>query len=99
MVVALVLCALAGVADADGASGHVTRIYPNGTTVNFWLSDGCKTSSYHAYWQFSITSEIGKAWYAMLLSAAATKTPLKISYRGACDPTQHQAVSYIYQDF
>ncbi len=99
VIAALVLCALAGAANADGATGQVTRIYPSGTTVNFWLSGSCKTSSSYAYWQFSIASDIGKAWYAMLLSSAATRTPVKIAHPGACDPTQHQAVSYIYQDF
>lgn len=86
-------------ARAEHVTGKVTRIYPTGTTVNFWLSTGCKTNSASAYWQFSITSEMGKAWYSMLLTAAATGKPVTVAHSGTCDPGQHQAIWYIFQDF
>lgn len=79
--------------------GLVTRIYVNDGAVNFILAQGCKNITNYKYWQFSLASDTGKAWYAMLLSAATTKMPIRIAYPGACDPTVHQSVSYIYQDF
>jgi hypothetical protein len=76
--------------------GKVTRIYPNSTGVYFRLSGTCKTST---YFYFSLANDAGKAWYAMLLSAAVTKQPVRVAMGEACDPAVHQTIQYVYQDF
>lgn len=84
-------------AKAAGESGLVTRIYPSGNIINFQLQGSCKTGL--VYWQFDITTDMGKAWYAMLLTAANNKKPLNISFANVCDSSQHQTIWYMYQDF
>lgn len=93
---ALFLMSMCSLSAHAGESGLVTRIYPTGNTVNFQISNSCKTSMYY---QFDITTDIGKAWYAMLLTAANNKKPVSIDFAGACDPNQHQTIWYVYQDF
>lgn len=80
-----------------GSTGLVSRIYPSGDTINFQLKDACKTGT--VYWQFDIRTDIGKAWYALLLSAATTGRPVNIDYPGECNPSAHQTIWYVYQDF
>lgn len=81
---------------AEHLSGKVTRIYPNASGVYFRLSGTCKTST---YFYFSIASDAGKAWYAMLLSAAAAKQPVRIAIANSCDSAVDQPIQYVYQDF
>lgn len=84
---------------AAGTSGLVDRIYPYGGHVNFRLKDDdCKSSAVNSYWQFDLDSETSKAWFAMLLSASATKTTIKLGVP-ECDPSKNQYISYMYQDF
>ncbi|SOD56036.1 hypothetical protein [Pseudoxanthomonas wuyuanensis] len=82
---------------AEHLVGQVTRVYVTSAgTVNFRLSGGCKTST---YFYFSLASDASKAWYAMLLSAATTKQPVRISIADPCDATINQPIQYIFQDF
>jgi len=82
---------------AEHASGKVTRVYVTSAgTVNFRLSGTCKTST---YFYFSLASDASKAWYALLLGAAATKQPVRISIADPCDATVNQPIQYVYQDF
>ena len=82
---------------ADATTGTVTRLYPNPDgRVYFWLAnDSCKTNK---YWYFDLGTEQASAWYSMLLAAAHNQTPVVIAHT-TCIPTQHQVVSYVYQDF
>lgn len=84
------------VQSAEHLVGKVTRIYPNSVGVYFRLSGTCKTN---AYFYFSLANDSGKAWYAMLLSAAATKQPVRVAIGEACDPAMNQTIQYVYQDF
>ncbi|WP_454828396.1 hypothetical protein [Pseudoxanthomonas wuyuanensis] len=97
----LVAAALMGTSvnaqSAEHLVGQVTRIYPNASgTVAFRLSGTCKTST---YFYFSVVSDAGEAWYAMLLNAATTKQPVRISIASACDPAVDQPIQYMFQDF
>ncbi len=95
--VAALMTASAPSYSAEQLSGRVTRIYPQSNgNVYFRLSGTCKTN---VYFFFSATGDAGRAWYALLLSAAATKQPVGIAMGAACDPAQDQPISYIYQDF
>ncbi len=81
------------------AKGLVERIFPTGDYVNFRLKgDSCKSSPHNTYWKFSLTTEVGKAWFAMLLSAAATKTEIKV-HASTCDKTTSSDIYYVIQDF
>jgi hypothetical protein len=84
------------VQSAEHVVGKVTRIYPNSAGVYFRLSGTCKTN---AYFYFSLSNDSGKAWYAMLLSAAVTKQPVRVAIGEACDPAMNQTIQYVYQDF
>ena len=81
---------------AEHLAGQVTRIYPQSNgNIYFRLSGTCKTST---YFYFSTANDGGKAWYAMLLSAATTKQPVRIA-TNICDPAVDQPIHYLYQDF
>lgn len=91
---AALMMASASSHSAEQLSGRVTRIYPQSNgNVYFRLSGTCKTN---AYFYFSATGDAGKAWYALLLNAAATKQPVGIAMGDTCDPAQDQPISYIY---
>lgn len=94
---ALLLLAVYAPSSVAGESGLVTRIYPAANIINFQLQNSCKTGT--VYWQFDATTDMGKVWYAMLLTAATNKKPVNISYAGNCDPSQHQTIWYMFQDF
>ena len=98
--VALVLAGSFALHAAGANVGRVTRIYPQTDgTVYFWLDNGCKSGAIDGYWTFSLNSDTGKAWYAMLLSAANNKSPVAVAYSGVCTAGQHQPIWYVYQDF
>lgn len=82
-----------------GESGRVKRIYPSGGNVYFWLDGGCKTKWGDGYWYFPLNSEAAKAWYALLLSAANSKTAVAIDFSGGCVADQNQQIWYVYQDY
>ena len=99
---AALTCALglaaAAPAHADIISAKVTRLYPTSAgVVNVSLSTGCKANT-SFYYQFNLNTDAGKAWYAMLLTAATNKTNVAVAITGACDATMHQSVLYIYQN-
>ncbi|WP_226467624.1 hypothetical protein [Luteimonas panaciterrae] len=84
-------------AHAGTDTGRVTRIYVHGSDqVSFRIEGSCKQTY---YWSFALTGEIGKAWYAQLLSAAVNKLPVRVQYVGTCNNTEDTTISYIYQDF
>jgi hypothetical protein len=97
LVTAALMAAVASAQSTQHLSGRVTRVYPlsNGD-IYFRLSGTCKTNS---YFYFSTASSGGKAWYALLLSAATTKQPVRIAMGSNCDPVMDQPIHYIYQDF
>jgi hypothetical protein len=97
LIAAVLMAEVASAQSAQHLSGRVTRVYPvsNGD-VYFRLSGTCKTNS---YFYFSTASSAGKAWYALLLSAATTKQPVRIAMGSSCDPAVDQPIHYIYQDF
>ena len=98
--VALVLAGSFALHAGAANVGRVTRIYPQTDgTVYFWLDNGCKSGAIDGYWTFSLNSDTGKAWYAMLLSAANNKSPVAVAYSGVCTAGQHQPIWYVYQDF
>ena len=79
--------------------GLVERIFPTADYVNFRLKgDTCKSDPHNTYWKFSLTSEVGKAWFAMLLSAAATGTEIKV-HASTCDKSASSDIYYLIQDF
>lgn len=86
-------------AQAEDLGGKVTRIYPNAMGINFRLEGTCKASSNSAYFYFPLSSDLSKAWYAMLLSAASSGQPVRISLPQPCDPAVNQQVSYVYQNY
>lgn len=56
-------------------SGEVVRIYPHGSAVHFKLkNDPCGSAS--QYYYFTLSSDIEKAWFALLLAAANTSKPV-----------------------
>lgn len=85
--------------------GVVERIFPTKSTtgtagnVSFRLiGDPCTSESHNTYWTFSLDTEASKAWFAMLLSAAVTKTKVIVG-AGACDKTVSSNIWYLYQNF
>lgn len=95
--VALLFCSQ--VCSALTITGKVTRIYPSGTdggTINFKVATPeCAAAK---YLQFSLTTEVGKAWYALLLSAANSGADVRVRIN-ECPVNEHQQVVYIFQDF
>ena len=89
--------ALPMAAHAAETIGEVSRLYPhsNGRVYFRIVGDTCKTST---YWYFDLGTDAADAWYAMLLSAAHNKTPVNVAH-GNCISTDHQTISYVYQDF
>lgn len=82
---------------AEHIAGQITRIYPtSGGTVYFRLAGACKVTT---YFYFNVSSDAGKAWYAMLLSAATTGQPVQISIVDPCDPAVNQPIQYVFQDY
>lgn len=84
-------------------SGEIARIYPNGNHIHFRLkNDNCVDSS--EYYYFSLTdssgnpSEVAKAWYSLLLSAAVAGKKINVSVAECVGGTKIP-VRYIYQDF
>lgn len=98
---------------AASVEGKVKRIYANGDLVNFRLeNDACKPSvSGGKYWRFYLYSEnadgtpneeanaLSNAYYAMLLAAATSGKPIRVAFTAPCDPSNHEFVNYIYQQF
>lgn len=79
------------------ARGEVARIYPHGSAVHFKLkNDPCGSTS--QYYYFTLSSDVEKAWFALLLAAANTGKPVSVSIP-ACPTTSHVQVRYIYQDY
>lgn len=77
--------------------GEVARIYPSGNAVHFTLkNDQCGSTG--QYYYFPLGSEVEKAWYALLLAAANTAKPVRVSLP-ACPTTSYVQVRYIFQDF
>lgn len=77
--------------------GEVARLYPSGNAVHFKLkNDQCGNTG--QYYYFPLGTEVEKAWYAMLLAAATTGKPVKVSIPG-CPATAYVLVRYIYQDY
>lgn len=88
---------VATMSTGEHLTGMVKRIYPvYDGNVYFRLAGTCKTAT---YFYFSTTAEGGRSWYAMLLSAAASARPVRISLPQACNDAQNQAVQYVFQDF
>jgi len=85
-------------AQADIMTGRVTRIYPNASGVSFQISAGCKAGT-NFYYYFSPSTDYGKATYALLLSAATNKTTVNVAVAGACDSTDNQQITYVYQNY
>ncbi len=97
MLVVVVGMATAPVAEAEILSGEVSRIYVTSSgAVNFRISGACKAST---YFFFNLSSDHGKAWYAMLLNAATTRQSVRVSIADTCDPAVNQSVAYVYQDY
>lgn len=87
---------MATLSTSEHLAGLVKRIYPVADgTIYFRLVGACKTVT---YFHFSTTSQAGRNWYAMLLSAAATARPVRISLVQPCNDAEHQAVQYVFQD-
>lgn len=100
VVIKCVLLVLFFISMQTEAEGYeVARIYPQGGKVFFRLkNDPCKNAAANKYWYFDLNNEVAKAWFSMLLSAAATKTKVQLGYN-SCDPDISQPITYVYQDF
>lgn len=87
---------LATMSMAEHLTGQVKRIYPTSDgQVYFRLVGACKVVT---YFHFSTASQAGKNWYAMLMTAASSARPVRISLPQSCNDVEHQAVQYVYQD-
>lgn len=97
-VIALVLAA--NNANAAWTTGSVKRIYPDQAgKVYFWLDgDTCKNTSSNKYWYFQLGTDHASAWYAIMLSAAATGREIVVTHP-TCNSASHQLIDYIYQNF
>lgn len=86
-------------AKAQLATGTVEVLYPSAPSqVYFRLKGDVCTSP--EYFKFSLDTEEGKAWYAMLLAAATTGKPVKVSlYACPIQGNGAAVVRYIFQEF
>jgi hypothetical protein len=97
-IVAVALLSLVDQAYAQQfGTGEVEKIFPSGLgVINFRLKgDTCIPSEY--YYTFSLDAPSGKAWYAMLLTAANTGRPVTVRVT-TCGAANLQA-DYIFQQF
>lgn len=95
------LLPLAPSAMAAKGVGMIERIYPIETRVNFRLKgDECKrdANNGNTYWYYELSDGAADINTAMLLSAAATGTIIKIGY-SSCEPDKSQKIHYLYQDY
>jgi hypothetical protein len=81
-----------------GTEGLVERIYPQDGKIYFRLiGDTCKSTAANKYWHFDLVDDSGKAietakaWFAMLLSASATKTIIKVG-AASCDSSTNAPI-------
>ena len=86
-----------GVSATIKAGGTVEVLYPsNPGLVYFRLKDDiCSGSS---YFKFSLTTEEGRAWFALLLAAANTSKPVIVA-APECPTTSDINIFYVYQSF
>lgn len=100
MLLALLGAGLCGpsFAASEHVTGRVTRIYAHGTSIKFQLDAGCKVGT-NMYWSFSLSGDMTKAWYAMLLSAANNRAPVTFAYPGPCSSVENQEIWYVVQNF
>ena len=81
----------------ETAVGEVARIYPSGNTVSFKLKkDQCNPN--HKYYYFTLDSEVKKAWYALILAAANSAKPIRVSV-AECPTDANVEIRYLLQDF
>jgi len=83
------------------STGSVKRLYPSGSTIHFKLNNDCfNNSQTNTYFWFSLDDPSGNAWYSLLLAAAHTGKPVKVSAEKCPDNKQEPVkIRYIYQDF
>lgn len=94
----IVLFALSAQAAAQVfASGEVDRLYPSSTNLISFKLKGDTCIPNENYYTFSLDAPAGKAWYAMLLTAANTGRPVTVRVT-QCAASNVQA-DYIYQQF
>ncbi|USD23362.1 hypothetical protein [Microbulbifer variabilis] len=77
--------------------GLVDRIYPSGESVKFRLKEDSCNGSLNEYYEFALDSEIKKAWFSILLSAAATGAEVAVRVE-VCEGNR-KSIDYLYQDF
>ncbi|WP_444916251.1 hypothetical protein ACJJIX_16870 [Microbulbifer sp. VAAC004] len=77
--------------------GLVDRIYPSGESVKFRLKEDSCNGSLNEYYEFTLDSEIKKAWFSILLSAAATGAEIAVRVE-VCEGNR-KLIDYLYQDF
>lgn len=79
-------------------SGEISRIYPSNSTVKFRLKNDNQCNPNSKYYYFDLDSEVKKAWFAMILAAANTSKPVRVSIH-QCPTDADVEVRYVYQDF
>lgn len=83
-------------------SGKVARIYPADGRIFFNLvNDQCGLAIDNHYYFFELDSELKKAWYSLILTAANTGKPIVVSLPNCPSTTSGTQVEirYVYQDF
>ena len=98
---ALLLLTMGTVFGTYGAvtrTGEVERIFPIDGGIKFRLKGDEQCNPNGKYYYFNLDSEVKKAWYSLLLAAANTSKPVRVSI-DACPTDSHVPVRYVYQDF
>ena len=78
--------------------GEVSRIYPIDGGIKFRLKNDAECNPNDKYYYFNLDSEVKKAWYSLILAAANTQKPIRVSLH-ECPTDSHVEVRYVYQDF
>jgi len=83
--------------------GLIQRIYLSGDIYYFRLqgTDTCakNTNGYNEYYFFNASNPLAKSYYALLLSAAITKSSVTIRVKTDCTTDGQKEITYIFQDF
>lgn len=95
LVVVILLMSLSfGASAVIKTSGTVEILYPSKPELVYFKLKG----SGSGYFKFSLNTEEGRAWYALILAAANTSKPVFLA-APECPITTDVTISYIYQVF
>jgi len=97
LAISLLMAVSFGASAIIKTSGTVEILYPSKPGLVYFKlkNDSCDTSG---YFKFSLSTEEGRAWYALLLAAANTSKPISVA-APQCPTTVDIDILYVYQIF